>query len=186
MTGHRDNVAETSIERVDALTPRQRECLRLVSRDRDAKEIARILEIAPETVITHLKAAMAKLGVNSRFAAARMLAEQEGCHHPLVTPSEVIEVSPDSGTKEASFHHADLEPDRYSVRELSANFDAFGLTARRLSLSAARGANRNDLTKPQRLSLVLAAALLPVGCFAAAAMIYTVQRLLQSANLIQS
>lgn len=61
----------------DSLTARQKECLRLVSRDRDAKEIARILGLSPETVRGHVKAAMARLGTNSRYEAARRLAAAE-------------------------------------------------------------------------------------------------------------
>lgn len=73
-------------EALAKLSARQAECLRLVSRDRDAKEIARILGISDETVERHIKLAMRKLGLGSRFAAARALAEFEGRTHPVVMP----------------------------------------------------------------------------------------------------
>lgn len=70
---------------VDSLTQRQRECLRLVARDRDAKEIGRQLGISPQTVNNHVKAAMATLGVNSRFVAARLLASFESHSPPMAS-----------------------------------------------------------------------------------------------------
>lgn len=66
---------------LEALTERQRECLRLVSQGYKEKEIARELGIHHETVRKHLKGAMQRLNTNSRFIAARALAEHES-HTP--------------------------------------------------------------------------------------------------------
>jgi DNA-binding CsgD family transcriptional regulator len=68
----------------ESLTDRQRECLRLVARDRDSKEIARLLGKSPETVNAHIKASLAKLSYPSRFVAARELAAFEERHPWLV------------------------------------------------------------------------------------------------------
>lgn len=66
-----------NIDALESLTPRQRECLRLVTKDRSTKEIARELGISPETVNNHLKAAMGTLRISSRFTAARAFREFE-------------------------------------------------------------------------------------------------------------
>lgn len=63
---------------LESLTDRQRDCLRLVARDRSAKEIGQALGISHETVAKHIGAAMRTLGASSRFVAARALAEHEG------------------------------------------------------------------------------------------------------------
>lgn len=62
---------------IDSLTPKERDCLRLVDHDRKSAVIAAELGIAVPTVETHLRSARAKLGGVSRFVAARMLLEHE-------------------------------------------------------------------------------------------------------------
>lgn len=52
------------------LTPRELAVLRLVSTGRQAREVARALELGEETVRSHLKKAQAKLGVRNRTHAA--------------------------------------------------------------------------------------------------------------------
>ncbi len=64
-------------KRTDLLSPRERECLRLVSRGFSSKEIAKHLGISYHTVDDHLKKSIAALGVSSRFEAARILADDE-------------------------------------------------------------------------------------------------------------
>jgi DNA-binding CsgD family transcriptional regulator len=54
------------------LTPREREILRLVAAGRADKEIAAALFISPRTVGRHVGAILAKLGVESRAAAAAL------------------------------------------------------------------------------------------------------------------
>lgn len=60
------------------LNQRQRECLRLVYRNLEAKEIARELGLSPHTVVEHLRDARRLLGASRSMYAARMLAEYEG------------------------------------------------------------------------------------------------------------
>lgn len=62
---------------LDSLTPKERDCLRLVAPDRKSAVIAAALGIAVPTVETHIRSARAKLGGVSRFVAARMLADYE-------------------------------------------------------------------------------------------------------------
>jgi two-component system, NarL family, response regulator LiaR len=56
-------------EATEALTEREREVLRLLVQGRSNKEIARDLQIAEDTVKTHVKHILAKLGVQSRTQA---------------------------------------------------------------------------------------------------------------------
>lgn len=78
-------------DRLASLSERQREVLRLVSRDRNSKEIARELGLSDETVKNHIKAATRRLGVSSRFDAARLLRlEEQGDPRVVIDPSRVI------------------------------------------------------------------------------------------------
>jgi len=62
---------------IEALTPRQKEILRLVSQQYQAKEIARFLNIGERTVKTHTEEARRRLGVATSRDAARLLAAHE-------------------------------------------------------------------------------------------------------------
>ena len=62
---------------IDSLTPKERDCLRLVAPDRKSAVIAAHLGIAVPTVETHHRSARAKLGGVNRFVAARMLVDHE-------------------------------------------------------------------------------------------------------------
>lgn len=59
------------------LTEGQKTCLRLVGRGMSSKEIAQETGLAPQTVDTYVKAAMAKLGASNRRDAARLLGAAE-------------------------------------------------------------------------------------------------------------
>ena len=56
-------------EKTEALTERETEVLRLIVQGQSNKEIARDLQIAEDTVKTHVKHILAKLGVQSRTQA---------------------------------------------------------------------------------------------------------------------
>lgn len=64
--------------RFDDLTPRERQCLRLVAEFKTSKEIERELGIAKSTVDGYLAEAVRKLGARDRRRAALLLAAHEG------------------------------------------------------------------------------------------------------------
>src|ERR1700744_3723984 len=66
----RDIIAE---DPVGLLTPRERECLRLVDQHLSSKQIARELGMSKTSVDTYCDRARRKLGVDDRYSAARML-----------------------------------------------------------------------------------------------------------------
>lgn len=74
---------------LDSLTPKERDCLRLVAPDSKSAVIAAQLGIAVPTVETHIRSARAKLGGVSRFVAARMLIEHEA-HQSLTNQGLTI------------------------------------------------------------------------------------------------
>lgn len=72
--------------RIDALTPQQRACLRLVPVLFTDKAIAQRLGISPKTVSHHLAAARATLGVTDRYSAARALADRLSAGEEFPSP----------------------------------------------------------------------------------------------------
>lgn len=64
-------------DRIDRLTERQRECLRLLFAHYKPGEIATRLGISTDRVNQHLKGARERLGVSRSIDAARLLAEAE-------------------------------------------------------------------------------------------------------------
>src|SRR6476469_3479540 len=62
---------------VGLLTPRERECLRLVDQHLSSKQIARELGMSKTSVDTYCDRARRKLGVPDRYEAARMLRQSD-------------------------------------------------------------------------------------------------------------
>lgn len=63
------------------LTPRETQVLVLIATGASAKQVARMLGIAPKTVETHIERIYAKIAVTSRAAATRF-----AIHHGLIEP----------------------------------------------------------------------------------------------------
>ena len=76
------STSESLGPRVERLTPRERECLRLVSLHLSSKEIARQLAISQHTVDGHLDEARRKLGAPTRRDAVRILVQSEEGRSP--------------------------------------------------------------------------------------------------------
>lgn len=131
-------------DRVARLTKGQRECLRMVYRHMETKEIARELGISPDGVTQRIKGAMRTLDVSRRKDAALILAEAEGTesYPPLVYPPRGIATPPEPAIMAAS-----TEGERHSgfsgevMREDQAGFMTAPLArspALRLPLGEAR------------------------------------------------
>ncbi len=68
--------------RFDLLTESERQCLRLALTRQGSKDIAPLVGLTHHTVDKRFKSATRKLGVASRFEAARMLADHERDQSP--------------------------------------------------------------------------------------------------------
>lgn len=68
-----DDIGEGVAARLARLTESERKCLYLVDRGLSSKEIARELGRKPNSVDTWLRSAVRKLGVRTRFQAAKLL-----------------------------------------------------------------------------------------------------------------
>lgn len=98
----------------EALTPRERECLRLVARHHQSKEIARLLNISKSTVDKHIDSAKARIGAADRRAAALALVAHEsdlGIEYP--SDPDPIPKSPADGSVEPQFN---ADPGAFSDR----------------------------------------------------------------------
>jgi DNA-binding CsgD family transcriptional regulator len=70
-----------------ALSPREREIVRMVAKGYPNKVIARVLEISSWTVSTHLRRIFAKLGVSTRAAMIARLSDGGPLHDPAFLSS---------------------------------------------------------------------------------------------------
>jgi len=112
--------------RLDRLTDKQRECLRLVYAHMSSKEIAPLLGVEPGTVDQYIKAAMRILGTSDRRAAARMLAEHEDrIVQPLVYQPLDIAVGGEPAMFRASTEGRREAQSGGAMREERATFEPF-------------------------------------------------------------
>ncbi|EGF92344.1 bacterial regulatory protein, luxR family protein [Asticcacaulis biprosthecium C19] len=68
---------------IETLSERQKQVLRLVAQNHQAKEIARLLGISESTVKTHMEEGRRRLGIATSREAARYLAAQESASAPV-------------------------------------------------------------------------------------------------------
>ncbi len=61
----------------ESLTPQQRRCIDLAGEGLTSKEIARVVELSPNTVDYHIKNAMRILGVSTRVDAVKAISRSE-------------------------------------------------------------------------------------------------------------
>jgi DNA-binding CsgD family transcriptional regulator len=153
-------------DRIERLTDKQRECLRMVYRHMETKEIARALGLSPDGVTQRIKTAMKTLGVDRRRDAARILAEAEGLSpYPRhVYPSRDIASAPEP----AMFAPSTEGGRQYgatmvgAMREEQSAFEAApSLRPRGFQLPLPiRGGRPNDLNSWHRLGWILAVMLM--------------------------
>lgn len=158
-----------SQRRLDRLTDKQRECLRLVYAHMSSKEIAPLLGVEPGTVDQYVKAAMRILGVSDRRAAARMLAEQEDrTVQPLVYQPLDIAVVGDPAMLGASTEGRREAQSGGAMREERAVFEVLPSPSPdtlKLPLPI-RGGRPSDLSTAKRLGWIFGLILLIALTFA--------------------
>src|SRR5258707_9995830 len=79
--------ADVTEDPVGLLTTRERECLRLVDQHLSSKQIARELGMSKTSVDTYCDRARRKLGVEDRYAAARLARQldvEDTLNHVLI------------------------------------------------------------------------------------------------------
>lgn len=107
---------------VELLTPRERECLRLVHAHLNSKQIARELGIQPATVDRHCENAARKLNAIGRVDAALLLVRQ--LQNDSVSGSPPIVSAPladHPGVAKGAVHDQDQRP--HSRRDLESGAD---------------------------------------------------------------
>jgi len=155
-------------DRISRLSEGQRECLRMVYRHMETKEIARTLGISPDGVAQRIKTAMRILGVHRRRDAARILAEAEGTEGDASYPSQVnppwdIASAPEPATIAVLFegerrHYG--EPSGRGLREEQMAYEAAILPAPGAKLSfPLREARPNDVGWTTRLAWIVGIAI---------------------------
>ena len=153
-------------DRISRLSEGQRECLRMVYRHMETKEIARTLGISPDGVAQRIKTAMRILGVHRRRDAARILAEAEGTEGDASYPSQVnppwdIASPPEPATIAALFegerrHYG--EPSGRGLREEQMAYQAAIPPGTRLPFPL-REARPNDVGWAIRLAWIVSIAI---------------------------
>ena len=98
--------------RVDKLTSRQLDCLRLVARHLSSKEIAAELCISPHTVDQRIRQTLQILGVERRSQAARIVIDETGPYQRLIHQSPDIAVDPAGEQQEEAISHQIRHADR--------------------------------------------------------------------------
>lgn len=143
---------------VARLSEGQRECLRMVYRHMETKEIARVLGISPDGVTQRIKTAMRILGVDRRRDAALLLAQHEGTepYPPLVYPPRDIAIAPDPATFAPTTESE--RPSGFSgeaMREDQAAFEAVPLARQPALPLPIGGARPNDVGWGKRLAWIV-------------------------------
>ena len=104
-------------ERVARLTSGQLDCLRLVDRHLNSKEIAAELGISPHTVDQRVRQSLAILGVERRAQAARIVAEYSGPYQRLIHQSPYIPAEVQTGHPDGAVSHQIRHADRAGEAE---------------------------------------------------------------------
>lgn len=138
----------------ESLTPRERDCLRLVLSLQESKRIAPELGLTAGTVDQYLKNAARKLGVSGRREAAELLrAHEQGLFQNSEFQSEGVAGRPEpvatraAATGAATGHDIELREDRASFT-LHSQGETWGPG---LLAGTETGKNLNDLRPGRRL-----------------------------------
>jgi DNA-binding NarL/FixJ family response regulator len=91
---HRRNSDDDARQRLERLTPREREILALMAEGRSPEAIAETLGMSPNTLRTHMQNVLTKLGVHSKVEALVL-----AIRHGTVTTVDVTESETDTGAE---------------------------------------------------------------------------------------
>ena len=149
-------------ERVARLTSGQLDCLRLVDRHLNSKEIAAELGISPHTVDQRVRQSLAILGVERRAQAARIVAEYSGPYQRLIHQSPYIPAEVQTGHPDGAVSHQIRHADRaggaggpgFLTEQRPASFRPFLQPP-----FATRSNPRNEMSVGQRLFWIAAIAI---------------------------
>jgi DNA-binding CsgD family transcriptional regulator len=148
------------LDAISRLTDRQRDCLRLVMRHMQSKDIGRELGISPATVDNHFRTAIQTLGVTTRLEAARLLHEHETgwTSQRLTSQSPAIAFIPETNTMAPSNNEGDGRGGSMpanAVREEQTPFQT-GFTSTFPLPFPTNGKRQNDLRIFQRVGWTFA------------------------------
>lgn len=108
------------------LSPRQRDCLRLVAALKDSQQIGFELGISPRTVDGYLRDAVMLLGAHNRRHAAGLLRDREATAPPQKSPAHFPRLEPEGAAERAmavQFSEGASEETRIStVRDMTRAF----------------------------------------------------------------
>ncbi|MFV0622792.1 sigma factor-like helix-turn-helix DNA-binding protein [Sphingomonas sp. ac-8] len=150
---------------VEQLTEAQRECLRLVFTRHNSKEIAALVGVSPSAVDKRIERAVQQLGVPTRFAAARLLAEHEGREvaggQPPAADNAIETGALPSASDEAAYERLPSDPidvpDGPTRQQETPRDEPLWLVRRLFGVSpdaGFRGQTRNPLGKLGRLGVI--------------------------------
>ncbi|RYF91438.1 MAG: LuxR family transcriptional regulator [Caulobacteraceae bacterium] len=106
-----DGIEDQRDGKLERLTGREREILRLVGQHLTGKEIGKQLGLSNHTVANHVRNALERLGVDDRRAAARMLlAAEDRMTHDMSGMTDVMANDPAGATTSAPQTGADHDP----------------------------------------------------------------------------
>jgi DNA-binding CsgD family transcriptional regulator len=153
-----------SSDRLERLTEKEREVLRLVPTHGTITAIARALTISDSAVKLRLSSATKKLGVVGRHDAARLLVEQEGWppYPNRTAPIEQVEPSPGPGLVEDRQAPGDGVA---AAGEEPFEEPSLGHLVSQIADRLSGKGGRNQLTIPQRLAFIFAVMILGLLLF---------------------
>lgn len=146
--------------RVDQLSERQLDCLRLVARNLSSKEIAAELGISPHTVDQRIRGSLKLLGVERRAQAARLVADAEPSQR-LIHQTPYIAAASAGDQQEGAISHQIRHADRAEgAGETGLQTEQSSLLRSPLVLPFATRSNpRNEMSAGLRLAWIASIAI---------------------------
>jgi DNA-binding CsgD family transcriptional regulator len=160
--GHASPAEDPMAARVAQLSHGQLDCLRLVDRHLNSKEIAAELGISPHTVDQRVRQSLAILGVERRSQAARVVAQYEAPYQRLIHQPPYIPAEPQSGQPGGTVSHQIRHADRAGEVGEAGFLTEQRPVSFRSSLQppfATRSHPRNEMSVGQRLFWIAAIAI---------------------------